>query len=838
MAITSRLQSPILKRLALLWLVVSSGIFAPGCARVEERASPNTSNQVVGAEAPAAQIAGSLAITGLSQPVEVLRDNWGVPHIYASNTADLFFAQGFVQAQDRMWQMEMWRRNGEGKLAEVFGPDYIRRDTFARTLQYRGDWEEEVRRYHPEGKLIFESFARGVNAAIQDAIDSNKVPIEFTIMGFKPEPVWTVRTILNRMPSWTLTRNLTSEVRRALDVKDMGLKKVNELRPTTPRKVLAIPEGLDLDDIEAAILDITQGANDFRWKLPAVASKAAKASAAMALLIGPEDITADFGSNNWVIGASKSATGAPILANDPHRDVANPSLRYLVHLNAPGWSVYGATEPGLPGVSIGHNEHLAWGFTILGIDQQDLYVEETDPANPDKYLYKGQWLDMAVERESINVYGQALPQEITVKSTRHGPVLYENAKRHRAYSLRWMGAQAGGAGYIGSLNLMQTKTWKEFNDALPRASFIPSFSLVYADVAGNFGYIGVGLAPVRKNWDGLLPVPGKNGQYEWDGHIPFDKLPRSLNTSTGFYNSSNNDVVPRILPGYSMPLGYEYSAPYRYDRVVEVLSQPRKFTVADMAALQQDKVSLPARQLVPLLKNVATDDSSIRDAVEVLLNWDFVVAADSIAATVYEFWAFHVAARAYEPRIPKASVGKFQQFDFAQAVEWMLSPDEAYGVDAAARVKSRNAILIRALGDALTDIRRRVGDDKSKWQWGLVHTADFQHPLENAQGAGDRFEIEPVQRGGDNFTVMLTGGVSVNNTRQNSGASIMFVHDVQDWDRSVALNTPGNSARPESPHYKDLAPLWSSGSHFPMAFTRKKVESVTRNRLELQPARN
>ena len=318
--------------------------------------------------------------------MEVIRDTWGIPHIYAQNTADLFFAQGFVVAQDRMWQLEMWRRNGEGRLAEVLGADYVTRDKFARLLAFQGDWDEEFRRYRPEGKTIFTSFAAGINAAIQKAIDEKKVPVEFEILGFQPQPAWTAKTVLTRMPGWTLSRNASSEVTRALAIRSLGLAKVEDLTPTTPRKKLEVPPGLDLADIDPAILDITRGANDIRWSLKA-----------------------DLGSNNWVVSGAKSATGGPLLANDPHREVVNPALRYVVHLVAPGWNALGATEPGLPGISIGHNEKLAWGFTILGMDQQDLYVEETDPANANRYRYKGEWLDMKVERQLIFVKGKPAP---------------------------------------------------------------------------------------------------------------------------------------------------------------------------------------------------------------------------------------------------------------------------------------------------------------------------------------------------------------------------------------------------------------------------------------------
>ncbi len=789
-----------------------------------------------------ATLDGTILVFGLREPVEVLRDRWGIPHIYAKNTEDLFFAQGYVVAQDRMWQLEMWRRNGEGRLAEVLGPEYVTRDKFARLLAFRGNWDDEFTRYHPQGRAIFESFARGVNASIQKALDENKVPVEFEIMGFRPQPMWTARTILTRMPGWTLTRNAASEVQRALDVKAMGIAKVRELKPTDPEKAFVVPEGLDLEDIDAAILGVTRDANNLRWNLtpqrPTTSSGGSSLGSgplASSLTPNPWLPNPDLGSNNWVIGGSKSTTGKPIIANDPHREVVNPALRYVVHLNAPGWNVIGATEPGLPGISIGHNDRLAWGFTILGMDQQDLYVEETDPQNPNRYRADGEWRDMELQREVIWIRGQNEPRIVDLKFTRHGPVLHENTARNRAFALRWVGAEPGGAGYLGSLNVLQTNNWKEFNDALPKAWYIPSHSLVYADVDGHYGYIGVAQTPIRKNWDGLLPVPGKDSKYEWAGYVPFDKLPKSLDRPAGFYNSSNNDVVPKILPDYSIPLGYEYSAPYRHDRVREVLTQKKKFSVADMERLQHDTLSLPARELVPLLKHVTVADAAVQEALKRLLAWNFVLDRESVPATIYEFWALKLGPLAFAPRVPQQAKSSVSQYDMRRVIEWMKKPDRAYGAKPA---DSRNRILAQALEEAVADLRQRFGSDMSAWKWGDIHTADFVHPLAGGDTTKHLFYVEPVRRGGDAFTVMASSSPTETNTKQTSGASFMFVMDVSNWDNSTGLSTPGNSAQPLSPHYQDLAAYWGEGKYFPLAFSRPKVDEVTAHRLILQPVRD
>ncbi|MGE4067155.1 MAG: penicillin acylase family protein [Vicinamibacterales bacterium] len=819
------------------------------------------------AQAALPQTTGTIALPGLARAVEVIRDRWGIPHIYAGNTHDLFFAQGFTVAQDRLWQLEMWRRNAEGRLSEVLGPGYVTRDRFARLLAFRGDWDVEFRKYHPEGRVIFDAFAEGVNAAIRKALADGTVPVEFRLMGFDPQPVWTAKTLLTRMPGWTLSRNVSREVQRAIDVLTMGLAKTRELAPTDPATDFVVPDGLDLQDITPDVLGLARGANDIRWSFSGPSGSPGSPGAR-----GSGDYTAGFGSNNWVIAGARSATGKPLIANDPHREVVNPALRYMVHLNAPGWNALGATEPGLPGISIGHNDRVAWGFTILGIDQQDLYVEETNPDDADEYRWKGAWAPMRVERELIWVKGQAAPVEVDLKFTRHGPVIAEHAGQHRAFALRWVGAEPGGAGYLGSLNVMQARNLDEFRAGVAKSWYLPSHSLVYADVEGNTAYLGAGLTPRREGWDGLMPVPGKDGRYEWDGFVPAAAMPFSANDPRGFYNTSNNDVVPEILPDYALPLGYEYSAPFRYERAREVLADGRRLTVADMARLQQDTLSLPARALVPLLTpirarlgggvslspgalptspftgrnstifaaRVGRKDGDVAPevvkAIDALLGWDYRLDASSNEALLYEFWMMKLQPKAYEPRLTDYARRTFRAWDVRRVVEWMTDPGPAYGVDRKAREQARDGILLSALVEAVEEIEQRYGGSRLfDMTWGDIHTADFVHPLAQADGAGDLFAVAPVPRGGDAYTLLASTSLSAANTKQLSGASFAFVFDVADWDRSVGLSAPGQSAQPLSPHYKDLAGPWGRGDYFPLIFSRAAVEQGARSRLTLEP---
>ncbi len=790
---------------------------------------------VAAAKAAVAQLDGTIMVSGASEPVEVIRDKFGVPHIYAKNTGDLFFAQGYVVAQDRMWQLEMWRRNGEGRLAEVLGKDYVRRDTFARMLQFRGNWDAEYRKYHPQGKLIFDSFAKGVNAAIQKALDERKVPVEFDRMGFAPQPVWTAKTILTRMPGWAMTRNASSELARALDIKRLGLERTRELKPTEPERAFLVPEGLNLDDIEPGILDIARDANNYRFSA-AGAGDGPESTTDEASFAVPGDERPS-ASNNWVIAGRKSVTGRPLLANDPHRDVVNPSLRYVVHLNAPGWNAIGATEPGVPGIAIGHNDRVAWGFTILGVDQQDLYVEETDPANPNRYMWKGEWRDMALSRELIYVKGQTAPVEVTLKRTHHGPVVHENTTKGRAYAVRWAGAETGGAGYVGALGVMQSRNWEEFKTNMSRAWFTPSHSIVYADVDGNIGYLGVALSPVRRNWDGLLPVPGKDGKYEWEVYVPFEKLPASFNPPSGFFNTSNNDVVPKIVAGYDQPLGFEYGTSFRYDRILEVLQSKPRFTLAEMQALQQDTVSLPARSLVPLIQALTFAKADLERAQRLFIGWDFSLRKDSPAAALYEALQLKLPPLSYAPFLSDAERFTFRGFDLDRTLSWMNRPPATYGASPRERRETRDRILREAFEQALAHLVKLRGEDPKAWPWGEIHTADFVHPL-SARGAAssaDVFAITPVPRGGDGNTAMASSSLAENNTKQVAGATFSFVADVADWDRSTFLSAPGNSGQPLSPFYSNLIESWAAGKGNPFVFSRARVEEAKANALVLAP---
>jgi penicillin amidase len=782
-------------------LVITALAFAVPFAASQAPTARHTSSDIADRARRALSVTeGRIELDGIREQVEVLRDTWGVPHIYAKTVEDLFFAQGFVAAQDRLWQMEMWRRVGEGKLAEILGPSAIERDRFARLMRYRGDIEAEWASYAPDARPIIESFVRGINAYIETSRD--RLPIEFQLTGIRPEP-WTPEVCLSRMAGYIMTRNAASEVQRAQLVRVVGTEKAAELFETDPLAKLEVPPGLDLTGIDRRVIQAATAAGS------------------------TPSFRSNEGSNNWVVAGSLTETGKPILANDPHRTIALPSLRYMVHLVGPGWNVIGAGEPTLPGVAAGHNERVGFGFTIVGIDQQDLYVEETSPTDATLYRYQGRWERMTIEREHIKVRGQSEPVEIELRFTRHGPVIYEDARLRRAYALKWVGAEPGAAGYLAALSLNRARNWNEFLKASERWK-VPSENLVYADVDGNIGWQAVGLAPVRRGWAGLLPVPGRDGRYEWQGFLPLSELPSSYNPASRFIATANHKIIPA---GYKHNLNFEWAPPHRFWRIEELLRKGEKFSVDDFKRLQHDDLSLPAREIVPLLRGLKVDEPRLAEARDFLLKWDFRMSKESAQAAVYAAW-FQKLIPNFIERIAPAEAKSLVTgaMVYSKMLRSLKTPNrKTFG---AAMTAVRNEILLKSLSEALAELRQRLGPEMRRWRWGDLHFAEFKHALSTDEATRAVFDIERVSRGGDQSTINMTGG---GNFLQTSGASFREILDLSDWDNSVAINVPGQSGQPTSPHYADLLPLWTAGEYFPMLFSRAKVEMHTRQRLTLEP---
>ena len=725
------------------------------------------------AHAQLPQIDGRIQLPGLQGEVEVMRDPWGIPHIYASNLDDLFFAQGFVQAQDRLWQMEMYRRAGEGRLAEVLGPEALEHDRVARLLKFRGPFDDaEFTSYHPEGRRILEAFASGVNAYIDHATEAGELPVEFLLTGVEPE-YWSAETPLLRMQTAMPVRDVRRELQLAARVAELGAEEANLRARPTPWRELVVPGGVDLALISDAVPAGVSGFRNAMGSPPLLAPYDEWTGAEMALNLGARETSP--GSNNWAIHGSRTASGQVIVANDPHRGVTNPSLRYVVHLDAPGWTAIGSTEPVLPGVAIGHNGRIAWGLTIVGTDQSDVYVEQVNPDNPGEVRWGDGWEEVRTITETIPVK-DGEPVTVELEFSRHGPIFHRDPENNLAYAMRSTMHEPGSTGYLSGLRL---NVVSDCNGFLEELSYwkAPTENMICGDADGNIAWQAAAMSPSRPNWHGRLPVPG-TGEYEWDGFR--DDLPTEFNPERGWVGTANHDIHP---PGYDPPLFFKTAGPFaRFARVQGVLNAGDDVTLEDSRQLQQDAYSASAARHAALFEGWMATDAEVEPYRAELAAWDGVFDRASRAPAVY------------------------RRLD-ADILEQIASDP---GGDPA-------PVLEAVLSDALDRTAREQGNDPAQWRWGRDHRSEFPHSLVTA------YDLPAGERSGGAGTVAATG------------ATYRHIVDFADLDGSLVTNAPGQSGRPGSPYYGNLTESWANQEYFPMLFSREAVEARAENRLVLAP---
>ncbi len=781
--------------------------------------------------------AQTIKVAGLHEPVEVIRDRYGVNHIYAKNEHDLFFAQGYCAAKDRLFQFEMWRRQATGTLAEILGERELKRDIGARLFQFRGNLRQELNHYHPRGEEIITAFTNGINAYVREALaDKKNLPLEFQLLGITPG-FWSPEVVISRHQG--LLGNIGEEMELARQVVLMGAEKVKELNVLEPgNPVLEIDETIqsqrlfdnvtELYDafrkpVAFAPQDLVANANQNRNEYQRLATLDQQNYDAVM-----QQERESIGSNNWIVSGTWTQSGYPMLANDPHRALAAPSLRYMVHLHAPGWNVVGGGEPTIPGVSIGHNDFGAWGLTVFSIDSEDLYVYELNPANHRQYKYQQQWEEMRFIKDTIRVKG--MPDVLVEHAyTRHGPVTFVDTTNHIAYALRCGWMEVGGAPYMASLRIDQAQTWEEFREACTY-SHIPGENMIWADRNGNIGWQTVGIAPIRKNWSGLVPVPG-DGRYEWSGYLPIQSLPNLYNPSKGFWATANENLVPFNYE-HRDAVGWSWASSYRADRVNEVLGSGKKHTLADMMRLQNDYLSLPARNLVLFLAELKSNNAKVEIARQRLLNWNFVLDKNSIEAGIYVAWERQLLAQATQKFVPENAKKYLRSIPLSKVVAWISTADARFGANA---IAARNQFLIQCLESGVAELEKKLGSDMKKWQYGqpAYHHVLIKHPLSNAVDVATRLKLEagPLPRGGNGSTP----GVTSNTDNQTHGATFRMVADTKDWDLTMFTNAPGQSGNPDSPYYKNLFEWWANDQHFPVYFSRSKIESVAAEKVLLQP---
>ena len=732
-----------------------------------------------------AQIEGELVVRGLGEAVEVVRDRWGVPHIYAENDDDLFFAQGYVMAQDRLWQMEMWRRWHEGRLAEIFGALALDYDRKTRLMMYRGPWDDsEWSSYHPDAERLFTAHASGVNAYIDQHRDN--LPVEFQLTGIVPE-LWTAETVVLRWASLAVPSvrgHAIQEMRLARDVARLGVEEANRRAGPDPWDDLVVPEGLDVGLITNKIIEAMEAGDGDPFlpgRLPALEVVEEYRGLASGIPVarmveGPAGIE---GSNNWVMSGARSLTGLPILANDPHRRIEMPALRYFVHLVAPGWNVIGGGEPPFAGVDAGNNERMAWGFTFAGTDMVDVYVEQLHPEDPTLVRWQDGWEPLRLLEEEIPVKGRD-PERVVLKFSRHGPVFYEDLENGLAYAVRSVVQHPGTAAYKGSFQLAQAKGCDDFFDRAMHW-LVPTHSLMCGDVDGNIALQVTGLTPDRDGWNGRLPVPG-DGRYEWRGFRT--DLPREFNPERGYIVTANNNVHP---PGYEgRPVfyhswrGVETS---RITRLHQLLGTASALTVDDHRRIQHDVLLLRADRDLVAFQGWTSEDPDVEWARAQIAEWDARLTRDSTAAALYVRWSDEVNAGARDAESPEA----------------------------------RRRFIEEGLRAAVLRLTRELGPNRSGWRHGRVHASTLPHMITPA------FDLPTVERPGGFGTVNATG------------ANFRRIIDLADLDRSVASNAPGQSAQPGSPFYGNLVDHLGNGEYFPLLYSREAVDAEMAHRLWLRP---
>ncbi|HSH75430.1 MAG TPA: penicillin acylase family protein [Longimicrobiales bacterium] len=739
------------------------------------------------AERSLAQIDGALQVPGLVESVEVIRDEWGIPHIYAQNDHDLFFAQGYVMAQDRLWQMEMWRRWHEGRLAEIFGPEAFDYDARTRLMMYRGPWDaSEWTSYHPEAEGIFTAYADGVNAYVEQNRDN--LPVEFQLTGIVPDP-WTAQTVVLRWAALAVPSvrgHAINEIQLAMNVARYGAEEANRRAAPDPWDELVVPEGLDVSIITQEMLDVMRAGDGDPFvpgqlpPLEVVEPYRALMPGVRTAQVSSQPIATE-GSNNWVMSGARTPSGVPILANDPHRRIEMPALRYFVHLVAPGWNVIGGGEPPFVGVDAGNNERMAWGFTFAGTDMVDVFVEELHPDQPDMVRWQDGWEPLRVIREEIQVKGEA-PRAVELKFSRHGPVFYEDLENRRAYAVQSVVQYPGTAAYLGSFKMAQATSCDDFFE---RAMFwkVPTHNLICGDVDGNIALQVTGLTPDRDGWNGRLPVPG-TGQYEWRGFR--EDLPRQFNPERGYIVTANDNTTQP--PGYEgRPVYYHSSRGVETSRITrlhQILGTGERLSVDDHKRIQHDAYSLTAARDIPLFGGWTSEDADVEWARALIAQWDGILTDETTAGALYVRWTDEVDPRAQ---------------------------------DAATPAEERRTLVEGGLRAALDRLASDWGASRTEWRYGRIHSSGLAHQFVSS------FDLPTVERPGGFGTVNATG------------ANFRRIIDLSDLDRSVATNAPGQSAQPGSPYYGDAVARLANGEYFPLLFTREAVEGAAEHRLTLTP---
>jgi len=748
---------------------------------------------------------GRIRLPGLKAGVEVLWDDRGVPHVYAQSEEDLIRAQGFLHAQDRLWQMELNRRVAQGRLAEIAGRSALPADRLARILGFQRRAEAEIDRHSAADRQKLNWYVEGINAFL--ATHADRLPAEFTLLRIGVQP-WQPADIIafNNVMAWALSANWEIELMRAILQQELGVEMAMELEIAYPADhPTVLPDHFDgtattmLLEAYARIKQI--------WRMPGTGR----------------------GSNSWTLSPERSVGDAPILANDPHLEILMPGTWYEMHLVAPGLTVSGMTFAGVPGVIIGHNEKIAWGVTNGFTDAQDLYVEKVHPDDPKQYFYRHQWRSFREIREEIRIRGEKEPYRFTVRSSKHGPIINDILPEADLPTLavRWTAQEPlADLDVIWAIN--KARDWPSFTAAL--ASWgAPTQNFTYADRQGNIGYKLAGLVPIRSKGHGLVPAPGWDADYEWQGWVPAADLPGLFNPQEGAIVTANNKIAPDDFPYF---LGADYLPGFRAARITQLLAGKQRFDITDCIAVQQDVLSLAADELLPYLRALTPRDQQEQKALTILQTWDGRMSTQSVGAAIYAFTVRHLLDLVFAEKL-----GPWARYYLSDSFTPFLSLNISVGKPVARLLTflaeeklpwydgDRSELLHRALADALAELADLQGNKiNKKWQWGHMHKLAFRHPLGDAKKLlRPIFNRGPYPVPGDGQTIWV--GIALPHDRRVVVApSFRMILNLADWDQGKIITLGGQSGHPADPHYNDQTGRWLTGDYGATYWSRPIVE--------------
>lgn len=812
------------------------------------------------------QIAGEIQIPGLDGRIDIYRDGIGIPHIYASTTHDLFFAQGYVHAQERFWQMDTWRHIGSGSLSEMFGKAQVDTDTFLRTLGWKRVAEQEWEQLSPDAQEILQSYGDGVNAYLKDH-DGEAVSLEYSVLGllspdYTIEPWTPIHSLTwGKAMAWDLGGNMDREIDRAILLKTLSPEQVAELYPEYPMDYAVIVPSIG-ENVQVPGRNTSAGAPSPEIDYSVVAEK-------LALLhdvLGPTG--SGIGSNSWVVSGELTTTGKPLLANDMHLGIQMPSIWFQNSLHcAPKsescpFEVTGFSFPGVPGVVAGHNDRIAWAFTNLGPDVQDLFIEKINPQNPNQYEVNGKWVDFELIEDTIKVVG-GKPQQITIRVSRHGPIISDSygplkdevdpkdpealpfreksgiaLPQEYAIALSWT-ALSPNSPFEAIWGFNRSQNWEEFRQSARKWS-VPAQNLLYADVDGNIGYQTPGNIPIRKNGDGTIPVPGWNSEYDWTGFINFDDLPYVFNPSSGYIVTANNQANPRDYP-YLITKDWDYGQ--RASRIVDMIeSAPDKIDIAYFQQMHGDSKSLNAEVLVPVLLSVELNQDLAKVRDQYLASWDYKETADSSATVLFESFWWNLLEDTFGDELPKDQLPTGGSRWYIVMRNLVQQPESPWWDDKTTpdQVETRDDIIAKAFESAVKceACIKQFGKDISQWKWGELHSATFRNQTLGKAGISlieDLFNRGPFTTGGGESIVNATGWTVGKTFEVDWLPSEREIVDLSNLNASLAAHTTGQSGHAYHPHYDDMIPLWASVQYYPMWWERQAIIDDSEGLLILKP---